>query len=235
MSVIAFVLAFAFALVGAPGYAQSVWTTEGNVFFRDHGGETRQLTHSKRDGGPVLAPNGTRVAFVRTLPGAKIWAARGDVDPQEIRIINVDGTSERRLVSSIRNPQHASNRAGLHDLSFSPDGEELFFLSDCAATGCCLHRVDVRTRRTRVLSGSDGYEVLRCGEHMGYLLVACGWHDEVWLMSADGKHVRAVGPGDGDAEFRKTVESFMAGDGCRTVSPPNPASQPTPREGAPER
>jgi len=229
------------ALVASPAYAQSVWIAQGSVFYRDRAGHTRQLTHSRSDEGPVLAPNGNQVAFLRTVAGEKIRAACGDVDPQEIRIMKVDGTYERRLVSSLRDPDHASDRAALRDLKFSPTGQELFFMSQCAVVSGCLHKVDIRSRKTRMLSDCNGYEVLRCGRHKGDLLVVLhrysegGSYEEAWLMRANGLLVRDVGSGDGD-EFQKTVRRFMAGDGCDSeAARPNRVLQPTPREGAAER
>lgn len=227
------------ALLDSIALSQSVWTVEGNVYFRNANANARQLTSLNRDDGAVLAPKGRRIAFVRTVPGPKIWTALDDVDPQEIHIIDIDGTHERRLVSSLRYADHASDRAGLGDLRFSPDGRALYFTSQCAAVSRCVHKVGLDSYKTRLLGGCNGYEIIPCGKYTGYLLVVQhmyheggGSYEEVWLMSPDGHLVRDVGPGDGEEQFKETAEQFRTSYGCKSSTEPNHRVQPTRRKDA---
>jgi hypothetical protein len=147
----------------------------------------------------------------------------GDVAPQEIWIIGVDGRSARRLASSIRPrpPEIMSWRGDLHNLVFSIDSRALFFQSGCSAVRFCINKVDVRSGHARTFHnlGATRMEILGSGRHAGYLLVQQhqyypqsegGSYEELWLVSPDGKPVRDLGPGD--LKYDDTVRRFREAD-----------------------
>ena len=84
-------------------FAQSVSVKDGNIQFTDKAGQTTALTSSGRDSGPVLAPDGKWVAFVRKVDGKKIATGSDEVEPTELWQVRTDGkeanSSERRIFS----------------------------------------------------------------------------------------------------------------------------------------
>src|SRR5436190_11531832 len=84
--------------VSVPAFAQTVSVNDGNIQFTDKSGKTTALTSSGRDSGPVLAPDGKWVAFVRKVDGKKIATGSDQVEPTELWQVRVDGKEPSLLV-----------------------------------------------------------------------------------------------------------------------------------------
>jgi len=198
---------------------ETVLVESGNVVLRTPSGVEHRLTHAGRDANPTLSPDGRRVAFVRTQPGPVIWNARGDVEQQEIWIVGVDGRGARRLARNARKVGTATAFSAFYELQFSPGGHLLYFQTGCAMVHGCLHSIDLRSGKTRLVSGNvNGAEVLRSGRYAGHLLVQahqyctgddppCGSYEEIWLITPEGKTVHDIGPGE-LAPGNETVARF---------------------------
>ena len=215
---LAFILALGWC---ATATASTLAEKNGNIFLFPTSG--RQLTSSGRDAQPTLSPDKRLVAFIRTTSGSRILTPRGEVDPQEIWVVGIDGKHARRLVRSM-NPEPEGIMSSMADLflpEFSVDGRVLYFMSGCSMVESCLHKVDVHTRQVQALGHANGMEVLRSGRHAGYLLVQKhqyypspdgGSFEEIWLVSPAGEPVQDLGPGEFAPGFDKTIVRFKEAD-----------------------
>ncbi len=140
--------------------AQTAFEKDGNIFFTDAAGRTKQLTSSEKDAAPTLSPDKKYVTFIRTVDGPKIWTGRDDADPQEIWIISSNGKGARRLVASPTKPGQDSSLAGFSNPQFAFDGRSVFFMTNCAAVSNCIYNVDVATGRVKPASTAKHSEVV---------------------------------------------------------------------------
>ena len=141
-------LLFGFAL---PAMAQSVSIKDGNIQFTDKAGQITALTSSGRDSGPVLAPDGKWVAFVRKVDGKKISTGSDEVDPTELWQVRTDGKEASLLVKSRAAEKPESVIAGFENLQFSTNGKLLYFVTQAWATSGAVHVVDTTNRKERYL------------------------------------------------------------------------------------
>lgn len=137
----------------------------------------------------VRSPSGDLVAFRRGTPdrlveGPVAWMQ----EATEIWTSKLDGSDQRLLV---RGDQ---GHSGLHNLQFSPDGRELYYLCSGWVTSHSLNAVNVHTGDRRYVCPGTSFEVLRDGRHGGHLIVAQhryypmgGSYDWPWLFTPDGK------------------------------------------------
>src|SRR4051812_5689301 len=112
------ILSFAIAL---PAFAQTVSVKDGNVQFTNKSGKTTALTSSGRDSGPILAPDGKWVAFVRKVEGKKIATGSDEMDPTELWQVRVDGQEPSLLLRCRASEKPESLIAAFENLQFSTD------------------------------------------------------------------------------------------------------------------
>jgi hypothetical protein len=188
------------AALALPVLGQSVSVTDGNVQFANKAGQTTALTSSGRDSGPVLAPDGKWVVFVRKADGKKIATGSDEVDPTELWQVRIDGKEAALLVKCHESQKPESVIAAFENLAFSTNGKLVYFVTPAWATSGAVHVVDTTNRKERyVLAGND-LKVVPSGEYKDCLLVqqhryfvGGGSYDWFWLMRPDGKEVGPVG------------------------------------------
>ena len=188
------------AALALPVLAQSVSVKDGNVQFTSKTGQTTALTSSGRDSGPVLAPDGKWVAFVRKADGKKIATGSDEVDPTELWQVRTDGKEATLLLKCRESQKPESVIAAFENLQFSTNGKLVYFVTPAWATSGAVHVVDTTNRKERyVLPGSD-LKIVPSGEYKDCLLVqqhryfiGGGSYDWFWLMRPDGKEVGPVG------------------------------------------
>jgi WD40-like Beta Propeller Repeat len=180
--------------------AQSVSIKDGNIQFTDKAGQTTVLTSSGRDSGPVLAPDGKWVAFVRKVDGKKIATGSDEVDPTELWQVRADGKEASLLVKCRTTEKPESLIAEFENLQFSTNGKLLYFVTSAWATSGAVHVVDTTNRKERYLFPGNNLKVVTSGEHKDCLLVqqhkyfvGGGSYDWFWLLRPDGKEVGPVG------------------------------------------
>jgi hypothetical protein len=190
-------LCFALAL---PAFAQTVSVKDGNIQFTDKTGKTIALTASGRDSGPLLAPDGKWVVFVRRIDGKKIATGSDEVEPTELWQVRVDGKEPNLLVRCRDAKQPESVIAAFENLHFSTNGKLVYFVTPAWATSGAAHVVDTTNRKERYLFPGNELKVVPSGEYKDCLLVqqhryfvGGGSYDWFWLLRADGKEVGPVG------------------------------------------
>lgn len=183
-----------------PAAAQSVSVKDGNIQFTDKFGQTTALTSSGRDSGPVLAPDGRWVAFVRKVDGKKIATASDEVDPTELWQVRTDGKEATLLVKCRAFERPESVIAAFENLQFSANGKLVYFVTPAWATSGAVHVVDTTNRKERYLFPGNGLKAVASGEFKDCLLVqqhryfiGGGSYDWYWLLRPDGKEVGPVG------------------------------------------
>jgi len=191
------ILCCAFAV---PALAQTVSVKDGNIQFADNSGQTTALTSGGRDSGPVLAPDGKWVAFVRKVDGKKIATGSDEVDPTELWQVRTDGKEATSLVKCRASEKPESVIAAFENLQFSTSGKLLYFVTSAWATSGAVHVVDTTNRKERYLFPGNGLKAVASGEYKDCLLVqqhryfiGGGSYDWFWLLRLDGKEVGPVG------------------------------------------
>ena len=186
--------------VSVSALAQSVSVRDGNVQFTEKSGKTTVLTSSGRDSGPVLAPDGKWVAFVRKVNGKKIATGSDEVDPTELWQVRVDGREPSLLVRCRDAEKPESVIGGFDNLQFSADGKLLYFVTPAWATSGAVHVVDTTNGKERYVFPGNDLKVVKTGEYKDCLLVqqhryfvGSGSYDWYWLLRPDGKEVGPVG------------------------------------------
>ena len=181
-------------------FAQSVSVKNGNVQFTDKSGKTTALTSSGRDSGPVLAPDGKWVAFVRKVNGKKIATGSDEVDPTELWQVRVDGKEPSLLLRCRDAEKPESLIGGFDNLQFSADGKLLYFVTPAWATSGAVHVVDTTNGKERYVFPGNDLKMVKSGEYKDCLLVqqhryfvGSGSYDWYWLLRPDGKEVGPVG------------------------------------------
>lgn len=200
------ILSAAFAL---PVLGQSVSVKDGNVQFTNKAGQTTALTSSGRDSGPVLAPDGKWVAFVRKVDGKKIATASDEVDPTELWQVRTDGKEATLLLKCREFQKPESVIAAFETLQFSTNGKLVYFVTPAWTTSGAVHVVDTTNRKERYVLPGNNVKIVPSGEFKDCLLVqqhryfiGGGSYDWFWLMRPDGKEVGPVG--DDTENFEST-------------------------------
>ena len=180
--------------------SQSVSVKDGNIQFTDKAGQTTAITSGGRDSGPVLAPDGKWVAFVRKVDGKKISTGSDEIDPTELWQVRTDGKEASLLVKCRAAEKPESLVAGFENLQFSTNGKLLYFCSSAWATSGAVHVVDTTNRKERYLFPGNNLKIVTSGEYKDCLLVqqhkyfvGGGSYDWFWLLRPDGKEVGPVG------------------------------------------
>jgi hypothetical protein len=195
--------------LAVPVFAQSVSVKDGNIQFTDKNGQTTALTSSGRDSGPVLAPDGKWVVFVRKVDGKKIATGSVDeVDPTELWQVRTDGKEATLLVKCREAEKMESVIAAFDNLQFSANGKLVYFVTPAWTTSGAVHVVDTTNRKERYLLPGSDVKAVPSGEYKDCLLVlqhryfvGGGSYDWYWLFRPDGKEVGPVG---------ETTENFEA-------------------------
>jgi SIR2-like domain/WD40-like Beta Propeller Repeat len=191
--------------------APRVCTKDGNIYFyASPETESRQLTASGLDSHPCLSPDGALVAFVRSTPDQTVDPGVGDAEATELWTVRVVGTAAQMRVRGSEGETRETTLAGFSAPQFSPDGRQIYFLSQAWVTSRAVHVMDLDTGGVRFVCPGNSLEVILRGESAGHLMVSQhqdflggGSYDWLWLITPDG---RGVGPIRGDGQqFRELL------------------------------
>jgi len=183
-----------------PAAGQNVSIKDGNIQFTDKNGQTTAITSSGRDSGPILAPDGKWIVFVRKVDGAKIATGSDELDPTELWQVRTDGKEATLLVKCRASEKPESVIAAFENLQFSTNGKLLYFVTPAWATSGAVHGVDTTNRKVRYLFPGSDVKVVAAGEYKDCLLVlqhryfiGGGSYDWYWLVRSDGTEIGPVG------------------------------------------
>ncbi|WP_331053220.1 hypothetical protein [Longimicrobium sp.] len=193
------------AACAAPLHGQRVEAVNGGIVYRPPcSAPARRLTQSGMDSEPRLSPTGTRIVFLRRMPGGSGQSA--------VWVMNTDGSGARMLVRPREDDAPVRNLTEIKAPQFSPDGMRVYFLASAWATSNAVHQVDVATGAERYLIPGNTLEVVPAGDYAGHLLVnqhryflAGGSYDWEWLFTPQGREVGPVG------ETEEAQREFRAG------------------------
>lgn len=195
-------------LLSSAASAASVKAKNGNIYFINDAGISARLTRLKSDTQPVLSPDKTKIAFVRTLPKREIQEADKETWMQatadtEIWMIDTTGADAHRVVAThIENDNNEKNLAQFNSLVFSLDGRQLYFLSKAWVTSDGLHVVNLANHQVQYLTDANDVRVISQGKYAGYLIVEKhnystgpegGSYDAFWLITAYGAELKMLG------------------------------------------
>lgn len=197
-------------------WALEVFVKYGNIFLSTEAGVV-QLTASGRDLEACPAPDEKTVAYVRDTPDVLVGAGSGDINATELWVMRVDTGRAELLVRGKEEGGIEKTLAGMRSLSFSPDGQRIYFLSSAWATSDSVQMVSLVTKEVRFLIDGVSLRVIAKGIYRGFLLVdralikfdkngdSLGRDVYLWLVTPEGKPVREIGHADGKAarEFRQ--------------------------------
>lgn len=195
------------ATVMLAGVAQAatVGVDRGNVLV-----DGKAVTHSGRDSEPVLAPDGKRLVFTRTVgkPLNSCSASGAETDNVELWTANADGSGARKLLGiKLDNDMHKT-LCGYQGMQFSSDGNLLYFETPAWATSGAIHVYDFRAGKEHfVVDGDEVMVLAKCAEpdYRDKLIVTQhkyfvfgGSYDWPWLISPDGKNLGLIGGDNAD-------------------------------------
>lgn len=203
----AFLAALTFALLFTPeARAQKVVADKkGNIYYTDAAGKRTRLTNEGKDSDPCLSPTKRKFVYVHRVAGKNISSGAGDVEPTELRLMDVDGEHESVLVRSAEGEKPEDILAAFTSPTWSPDGQTIYFSSAAWATSNAVHAYDTATGTVRYVMPGNGPLVVPSGEYKGDLLVeqhryflAGGSFDWYWLFEPGGKEIGPVGESTDD-------------------------------------
>jgi Tol biopolymer transport system component len=137
-------------------------------------------------GAPHWSPDGESIAFVREFVGAS----------SGLYVIDRNGGEQRRLVQ-FRDESDASI-AG-----FSPDGEWILIEADAGLTLVAVGGGPPRRLTRR--SGDRGAAWSPDGTTIAFVRSYRIWHDQIWVVNADGTNAHAIAKPRGQHRFHSPV------------------------------
>ena len=149
---------------------------------------------------PVVSPDKTQSAFLKTAKGKTISTGSGDAEANQLWVMDTKTHHAKLLVASKDNPDAKLVLAGLNNPVFSADGHRIYFLSAAWAVSDAVHAVDIRTGRGHFVCDGNSVDIIRSGRDRGNLIVfkhkyhpnGGGAYDAYWLVRPDGTEIRRL-------------------------------------------
>jgi len=193
-------LVFAIGGLAAMAQAATVGVNHGNIVVNG-----KAITHSGHDGDPLLAPDGKRLVFLRTMgkPLNSCAASGAETDNVELWTANIDGSGARRLLGIKADNDMHKTLCDFQGAQFSSNGNLLYFETPAWATSGAIHVYDFRAGKEHyVIDGDDVQVLAKCDEpdYRDKLIVTQhkyfvfgGSYDWPWLISPQGKTIGLIG------------------------------------------
>ncbi len=200
--------------------AASVTVNNGNIVYVNDG-NTKQLTSSGRDKGPVLHPKGEWVYFVRGYEGkwvgSKFHPPKGaiikhDILKEELWRVKKDGTNASMHFRAEKGRDNFDCDCGIATISniqFSPSGDKVYFETSDWTTSNGLHVMHADGSHEKLLGGGNGTKIVlvsgaasgkKHNEYRGYIVTSQhryrlfgGAYDWYFLFTPDFKEVGPLG------------------------------------------
>jgi hypothetical protein len=189
--------------------AQRVETRNGDVYYTDAHGKSRQITSGGIDYDPSLSFDGRTVIFVRrTLIPARFEEPANDQPTKtQIWVATIDGSRQPEMIfAGPVTLKDYSEYVTFHVPKLAPDNRHAFFSIDLAVTEGGLVRLDLKTKDTALISPALGFDFIAAGRYAGDLVVQMrtsvrdGLSPFFWLLTPDGKDLGFVGQSEEEAQ-----------------------------------
>lgn len=143
---------------------------------------------------------------VEETPGIMVATGTGDVEATELWV-----DRENRSTCLVQGHDAADPKdiiAGITSPLISPDGKDVYFVSEAWATSGSVQKVDIETKKVTFIIDGNSVGIIRSGENKVMLLVeraliktdaageSLGRDIYLWLVSPDGTSRREIGPTD---------------------------------------
>ena len=200
--------------------AQKAEIVDGNVMFVNSQGLRHQKTKLGRDADATIAPDNTFIVFARQTHTLTPDTHVRVVKESEIWMVSTrDGGEPQRLYAWPSSDPEFKHR--LDSPKVSLDSKSVYFMSDFSVTSGALWKLDLVTRKAKVLiPGAIGYGIIRSGPRTGQLIVqrrsTCTepQGDETFshacypffLFSSDGRSLKRVA--DDGSDVSTLLRSF---------------------------
>ncbi|MEW6114441.1 MAG: hypothetical protein AB1664_20065 [Thermodesulfobacteriota bacterium] len=170
--------------------ALELLNVKGNIYYFNDDARWSPLTSFGTDHEPQVSPDHKTVVFVRDKQ-----------DTSELWLMDASGENQRVI---LKGRPHGDPKKDLsspgHPL-FSPDGTLIYFNGGGWATTCAVYVLDLKTKKTRVVTQGCLSRVVPAGKYAGHLIVSkrkyfekdSPYYDyETWLVSREGKDLMLV-------------------------------------------
>ncbi len=183
-------------------HAQTAYTLDGNVFFRDAQGVTRQITSSGKDYSPSLGRHGTRLTFARAIRSHPDLSGLGTVIAEsQLFIVDVTAPAVAPVTVLDKPVEARSLRFQWFDSPrLSPDGASLYFLVPDYGAVAGLFSLDLATKRVRFVLTALKFWLVPAGPEAGNLivwqnpmLIGGGRYDVFNMVNPSGTLIGVVG------------------------------------------
>ena len=184
----------------APACADELQIRNGTLFL------VKPLAAVGKAGGAALSADGKTAYFTRQVADPEP-AKQSDGEPSEICRVSVPGGTIEPLVQPVGSTEPERNLRGFGNLTLSPDGGTLFFISAAWATSGAVHTINLATGAVTYVSPGNEILVISHGEYRGDLVVqkhkyfvGSGSYDQYWVVAPDGKEVGLAGATRADVQ-----------------------------------
>ncbi|WP_295653608.1 hypothetical protein [uncultured Mucilaginibacter sp.] len=147
----------------------SAYIENSNVFVSYADKSIKQLTFNSSDSSPIILRNENAVLFVRN--------AGGDANnPKVKKIMKVNCGSLIETTITEKKPYQDGLAftyyiLGIQNLTLSLDEQQVYFTTECYATGNELVKVDLATGKWSKIFPADKFELIKRGSYKGLFLI----------------------------------------------------------------
>lgn len=181
---------------------------DGNIFFVNEFGVSKNITSLGIDRDPVLSPDKKSIVFVRFNPNILENSEQGETSAPAIWISDIETNQAKLLLESKSADDPKENLTDFNKFVFSKDGDVIFFMTSAWATSSAVHALDLKTTKTKFITHGNRFRLIPSGQFEGNLIVmqhkyksTGGSYDHHWIISMEGKEFGLAGETDEDVDF----------------------------------